>query len=416
LMTIGFGFLLGIMLVLAVQTLDGHARGDHWSRLAKYLPRGRQFNREVAVKIRTSLSSHVASHPDDADATIELIRLSVDLARFDVAKAASSDLKSADWIENYHSLAPSTLRSIWYSQAKTSIAARNDEFMATANSTNLDNQSASLLPYHPKGTAHDELTTDSLAGGEVMTVEDQRLAYGTALHQARDLAVRALLHSPLSGEIQRELVGLDFAGGNSKQSEVLIDSLINLRRKHGESLLFAGQLAAQARLWKVAASAWAQAMAIQPALTSAVIASLPLDSPVSLASILPNDARVLAIAAQQELSKNKPDVAILTRASELLERSRPTERSEQMQQLRLLARIHAKRGQPKLAAESLGKVIAISPGDLELRYQYALMLRESGNIHEARRQARAGRQIAPTDTRFDQLITAMSRGVEGQAD
>jgi len=244
-------------------------------------------------------------------------------------------------------------------------------------------------------------------------VAAQRLAYGSALHEARSLAIRALLASPLSDEAHTAIIGLDFAGGSSEQSETLIESFVILRSQHGPSLVSAGRLAAQACLWKLASSAWTQAMAMEPTLTSSVIANFPADSPVSLASILPTNVKVLSIAAQQELAKNKPDIAVLTRASDLLERSQPTERGDQLQQLRLIARIYAKRGQRKLAAESLGKAILISPGDLELRYQYAMSLRESGNISEAREQARAGRRIAPNDPRFDQLLTAMGRMIDG---
>lgn len=410
---IGFGLVLAIMLTQAIKALDSHARGDHWSRLAKHLPRGAQLNRDVAERIRNSLASHVAANPDDAHATIELTRLAVDLARFDAAKMASKDSSSADWLKNYQSLAPSVLRSIWYSQATAQPGGDSVALIGIVDRQNAEPQSSSLLPYRAKSIADTVVASESNAAEvPAMSVEDQRLAYGTALHETRKLAVRALLACPLSDEAQSELIGLDFAGGNSKQSEELIKSMIKLRCRHGEALMYAGRLAAQAKLWQLAASAWTQAMAIQPALTPLVLVGFPADSPISLASILPNDVRVLSIAAQQELSKNKPNIEILTRAGALLERSQPFERADQIQQLRLMARIHQVRNQPKLAADSLSKAIALSPGDLEIRYQCVIALRESGNINEARQQARAGRKIAPNDPRFEQLMTAMSRVTE----
>ena len=410
-----FGLVVGLMLIPAIGSLDSYARGDYLSRLARHLPRSGQFNREVAEVIHGSLVSHVASHPDDSHAIIELTRLSVDLARFDAAKVAANDSPSADWLANYQALSPSALRSMWFSQ--TAANAIDDDKIGDRETVvhhHLDHDASTLLPYRVKEIA----VGDSLANVQVSTVplslEDQRLAYGTALHEARTLAIQAILACPLSDEAHAEVIGLDFAGGSAEQTEILVTALINLRCKHGESLLFAGKLAAQAKLWKLASTAWVQSMQIQPPLTSSVIASYPADCPISLASILPNDVKVMAIAAQQELLKVKPDIAILTRAVELLERSQPSDRTDQLKQLGLLARIHVKRGQLNRANEMLAKAILLAPGDVDTRYQYVLALRESGNINEARQQARAGRQIAPSDSRFEQLLTSMSRVIDSK--
>ncbi len=409
-----FGLVVGLMLIPAIGSLDSHARGDYLSRLARHLPRSGQFNREVAEVIQGSLVSYVASHPDDSHAIIELTRLSVDLARFDAAKVAANDSQSADWLANYQALSPSTLRSMWFTQ--TAAKAIDDNKIGvheTIVRNHLDHEISTLLPYRVKEVAVGNSPTHVQPSAVPMSLEDQRLTYGTALHDARTLAILAILACPLSDEAHAEVIGLDFAGGSAEQTEILVNALINLRCKHGGSLLFAGRLAAQAKLWKLAASAWVQSMRVQPSLTLSVIGSYPADCPISLASILPNDVEVLAIAAQQELLKNKPEIAILTRAVELLEQSQASDRTDQLKQLGLLARIYVKRGQLNRANETLAKAILLAPGDLDTRYQYVLTLRESGNISEARQQARAGRQIAPSDSRFEQLLTSMSRVIEG---
>ncbi len=378
-------------LVPALWFLDVEARADHLRRLAHHLPRGSQFNADVANKLKESLTVHVNRHPADYAARLELSSLYLDAARYQAAIDASSNPATPDWQSNYRMLAPKFLRVLWYQVPQGAVV--SPLFPISQSS------SESSVPFFFPDAAT-QSTKDDL--------QRQRTEFGVGLHEARQQACRALLNCPLSDQVHSAIVGLDFAGGSQDQSKQLISELMILRSRHAASLVFAGRLAYDAKLWELAAQSWKSAMRLQSSVTTEVLNSIDKDAPFAISSILPESPQVIAIAARQELAKQSPNRALLTGIAELLKRDLPTDRSERVNRLRLIAQIHSKREQPDLAAELLSEAVSLIPNDLDLRYQYIVALRNAGNLNEARQQARAGQKIAPKDARFEQLLSAMS--------
>ncbi len=387
-----------VVLYPAVGFLNSWARGDHASRVAKVLPRGSQFDPDLASQLAQSLSQHTEGNPDDWQSLLQLSRLRVDIARFNAATTvAEVSAAPAAWIANYRALSPKLLRETWY------------EGVRPTNSS--IKPPAPLFPFAASSSASDD--SEALFESEAAftpIVHQQRQEFGAALHAARRTAIEAAVVCPLSDEAIAAVTSLDFAGGSVPQSLQLIERLAILRIRNGDSQLFAGKLAMQAGLWDLASETLYRAMSLSPYLTGEALLAIPNDSPLSIVELIPNIPDVVAAAAWQELTKAKPNRALLTRATETLERALPSERRKRVERLQLIARIYNKREQPQPASENLAKAMSLVPNDINIRYQYALALRAAGNVNEARQQARAGRQIAPDDPRFEQLITAMSQG------
>jgi O-antigen ligase len=414
-----------LALIPAVRTLHQEASADQLRRLADHLPRGAQFNDDVANRIKQALTTHVDAHPDDTSSQLELSRLTTDTARYAAAKSASQ-VDGSDWLTNYQTLAPSVLRGLWYRLSSEASAAEfatittNGDGVAETVETSdairpATNQdvSAYSVPLFPISvTSSDDLIskliTDNPSDTNLETLNRLRSELGIELNAARTQAWAALLSCPLCDEAHSAIISLDFAGGSQQQSSQLLRNLLLLRSRHAKSLLFAGKLASQARLWDLAAESWRATMRVEPAMTTLVLAAIDNDSPVSISEILPANPKAIAIAARQEVAKKTPNKPLLARIAISLNESLPEAREERVATLKLIAQVYSKRDQPAEAATSLGQAVALMPSDLDLRYQYVLALRESGNLNEARQQARAGRTINPKDTRFDQILASMS--------
>ena len=425
--------LVGAMILPAIVQLDASARGDYLQRVARLLPNQESYNAALASEIETKLASHLDRNPSDFIGSLERSRLTVDIARYRAAYAATRGSEAADQMASFRALAPSRLRGVWYADVRALSPSAEVGSEQDRDKTNVlidptqvkpirgaEASLASVSPLFPIAEKRD--SPDSVSTSNPLAISDsdsdadsdadakrqqQRIEFGFALHRGRSFAVDALRACPLSDAAHQAIVKLDFAGGSPQQTEMLLSSMLQLRNRYAPSLLFTGQLAAEAGLWEVAAESFSRAMQRDPAVTSAIMAVYPQASPISLASLLPSDPRVLAIAATHELQKPKPDISILARAIEVLNRVKPSDVVAQVQQLRLLAEIHDKRDQPKLAAQSLSQAVALMPADMDTRYRYAVSLRESGETAMARQQARAGQKIAPQDLRFEQLLVSL---------
>ena len=405
----------------AMNALEQNAHSDQLLRRARLLPSLPQFDELGTVDVVKAMQREYERSHDDFRLLVNQSRLTVDIARYDAARkavASQPNAKPEAWLANYQALAPSVLRALWYSRASPNNSPVADASVqptsqgqdamtsqvgatsiAVSTTTLARSTMPPLLPFQP--------TDMGDADDDSIRVAKERQSFGAELHRARTLALHALAINPNADEIVRDVIRLDFAGGAPVQSHKLISRYITLRSRNSDSLLIAGRLAAQAEFWDLAASAWTSAMDLDPSTTARVHQELSNSSPLALFDIFPNDARVLAIAADRELGKAKPNTQLLVRAAQVIQRSLSSDSTERLKQMKLLARIHLKRGQQNLAAETLGKVIPLAPGDCEIRYLYSSALRSIGKLTEARQQARIGRQLAPADPRFEQILAAM---------
>ncbi len=375
---------------IAIKHLHGRAMSDHAVRLARFIPRAEQLDPAATERLIERLEGHLSEHRDDHAAWIAVSRLRVDLARYRAIAVAIVDPTDPQWVSAYRLTSPRSLRSVWHKRL-IEIDRLEDPPPLFPDSQN----SESLL---------------DLVGDEEAQIRsrDERLRFGEALSHARSNAVAALVASPQSDQATLELVKLDFAGGDPRQTEALLANAARLRSRNSNTLRSIGDLAAQSQAWTLAAESWRRAITLSPSISHAILTSVDKNSPLTADQIVPDEPAAMAVAATLELTRERPSVGLLTRALEVFRQSMPEDRGEKVTRLRLIARILTKRDQPAQAAQALADAIALTPGDTETRYQYVVALKAAGNIPEARRQARTGRQLAPQDPRFDQLIAQMA--------
>ena len=383
-----------VAMLPAVAFLRDDAAADHLRRLAKFMPTGAQFNPDVADRLQTELQTHLAAHPDDYMAQIEISKLIVESARYRIATEGKTNRSPDEWLENYRLSSPSALRSAWYQSH--------------------DQGSPETIP-EPLFSADLELdnivdSTASDAAERLKQLNDERRFFATQLAAARRHTQWSLTHCPLSDEAATSLITLDMAGGSPAQSDQLLDHYRSLRRNYARSLMYAGNLAYEAQRWDMAKDIWLECMSQDPYMTSYILAGIKKDSPIPISELLPDNPIAVSIVAQQEIMKTAPNTAMLSRAVSTLQRNLPEDRDERIKRQTLIARIQMKREQFEQAAQTYASIILLAPTDLDARYQYAVSLRKSGNIVKARQEARNGQKINPSDPRFEQLLASMSGG------
>jgi O-antigen ligase len=404
-----------LALVPAIQRLEAESHNDHLRRNARQLFASSPIDEAGAVDLKRAMESNLALRAIDPLLLLDQSRVIVDLARAQAGKQAagvrSPIAPPETWVANYEALSPNVLRAIWYAQAPTETEESPASIApaATTNGADAANQRSpagnelireSLLPFEgqPARAVRNDTPPD-----KAKSIDKDELALGTQFHRARLLALQALAESPNDDQVIRNVVQLDFVGGSPSQSEALIASLIKLRSQRGKSLYSAGKLAFESHFWDLASSAWTRAMDLEPELTWKVIRDISGDNSRPVLTIFPDNPKVLAIVANQELSKADPNAALLDRTIQIIQRNLSIDPQAQTEDLKLLARIFEKRRQPALAAKHLGKAVQLVPKDSDLRYFYTVMLRASGNLVEAKKQVRMGRRLAPDDRRFEEL-------------
>lgn len=429
-LALGVVALLCIGLVPAIKTLESFAHSDHWLRLARLLPREALLNENKASEILRSADEYTRRAPSDARLLLAQSRLAVDVATWNAAtqtSAKSGNTSPQTLSTLYQALSPAALRSAWYafspaspdrstdatggssptnsppSSVSSPVSSTdasplsNNALQASTATKKADQVRPPLLPFQNAAGSADTNRENEAA-------DNDQLQLGTEFHQARTLALRSLALNPQADDVIRTVIGLDFAGGTPEQSRQLLAKYMDLRVQNARSQLIASRFAAQAKFWDLATAAWMRCLELDPYFTQSIIEEFPKDAPMSLAEILPMDPRVLSVAAAHELNSPKPSSQVLIRAITVIQRSLSDEPTQRLDQLKLLSRIHSKRGQHELAAQSLSQAIPLAPGDCDLRYAYAVALRSAGNRNEARQQARVGRQLAPNDPRFEQIL------------
>lgn len=399
-----------IALVPAMQFLAVRAGGDFLIRSSGKLTRGLELNVEVASGVARDLEQHVASHPEDDEAWLALSELQFEIARVNAADRLVPDRTPADWQVVYRVLSPGTLRSAWYDRlVKEPMDApeTGSRVQRAANRTGLADLTVATPLFQPEVRKDGEgILFANLTSPEELQVEAD---LGAAFQKSRGSAVAAVLACPHSDQAILRTVRLDFAGGSPAQSDRLLAQVVKLRSRFAPSLRLVGELAVQSRLWTLAATAFHEAIRLEPDQTQNVLQRWDRSAPIPMGQLIPNEPTALAAAAQAELGYAKPDVALLTRAISVLRQNPASDRTARVQQLLLISRIEAKRGKLREAARSVGEAVSLSLGNMDIRYQHVLALQAAGQLIEARTQARAGRQIAPTDTRFEELLKSLER-------
>ncbi len=393
---LGLLSLFGVLLGLAAQQLAMSAQGDYAVRLCKSMFRDHPLDLVIVNDRSRQLQDHLNNYPLDDAGWCVLADVEIEKTRLAAAYAISTDPSTEAWQQVYNSLQPVNLRSVWYKSHREQGA---DDSVAAVPRPLFPSTEYSQ-PTNPPQPPDESAPPQSNSPLEIQI--------GASLHQARNYFEHARLVCPQSDEPIRGLIKLDFAGGSPQQSEILTRDLMQLRGRHAPTVKLAGDIAAQSGDWENAAEAYQLAITLKPDLVYGILRSIPTDSSVSISSLIPNQPEALSIAASLELDKLEPDAALLDRAAQVLKRSLPLDSLAQMQQLRLVARIQSKRGQFDQAAQTLGMAVGVKPADCDSRVQWVVALQKAGKFAEARQQARAGRQIAPQDARFDKLIAELT--------
>lgn len=232
------------------------------------------------------------------------------------------------------------------------------------------------------------------------------------LNDARTTAVKAIIESPFSPEARLAVVSMDFAGGDPKQSAELLEQVAVLRKRSPKVLLHAGDLSAEMDNYALAAACWKRAAHMNPAFEKSVLARSSLHKSISANDVTPDTIAAMSFAIMSEVKKETPDRELLIRGIQLLEKSLPKENGLKGEQLALVAQAQIKLGLPKDAADSLTRATALVPSNIEFRHQHILALIAANDLVSARESARIGRQIAPNDQRFENLIQVIARNIQ----
>ncbi len=371
----------GLAVIAAANALAWQARGDKAIRMARRLPQDNRIDVRVAEAVTASLMTYLNANPHDSDALAELSRLETDLARIRAARQISQSSPRQSVTELLGSFSRPQLRTAWYSESAANfVPLFSDQHSSAAKS---DSKS-----------------------------RNTRLHFDNALSNAREHAVAALAASPFSPEARFRVLALDFAGGDPQQSVELLQQAATLRKQNTAALLHAGDLAAEAGDWQFAASSWKRAAHLQPGLAVTVLRRITSTPQLRPDDVISNSPQSLRVAASIEIAKSDPDAALLARAVEELRRSLPSEVLQRASQLRLIAKIQNKLNRSDDAVATLQQATLIHPRDVNLRLEYASALLAVGKFDEAKEQARIGRQIAPSDSRFEILIHHIANQVE----
>jgi uncharacterized membrane-anchored protein len=120
----------------------------------------------------------------------------------------------------------------------------------------------------------------------------------------------------------------------------------------------------------------------------------------------------MSIAIMNEVRKSSPDRELLARGISLLEKTLPTETVTKAERLLIISQAQSKLGFLKDAAATLTRATSLVPGNVEVRHQHVRALIAAEDLVAARESARIGRQIAPTDQRFEKLIQVIARSIK----
>lgn len=243
----------------------------------------------------------------------------------------------------------------------------------------------------------------------------------------------ALTRSPLSREIIQGMLYLDFADPqfSAKTAPIkqtspsdqekpdpqvsktwtfhLIDHLERLYKASPIQLHSLAVLAAQSQENTLAAKLWRQMLQQSPRRTNAVMKAVKLYNTVSLDEVLPERADVLRLAAQRIVKiRDRANYDLLPTMVEQFECEQCEETDEEAACFQLAGNALVKVKQHEEALSYYEKALELRPANGLLRLQYIAALRAVDRTREALTQARQGRQIDPSDKRFDAVIKQMA--------
>ncbi|WP_222436063.1 O-antigen ligase family protein [Rubripirellula reticaptiva] len=241
--------------------------------------------------------------------------------------------------------------------------------------------------------------------------------------EAVNLYLQSLARLPLDPEIRGRLIALDFAmtpaftpakpaGDTDAETSVtrhLLTQLGQLHRGHPYQLRDVAALAAQSRMNDLAAEYWKRSLLNSPGWTSNVMQQLSKYKQVDLLAALPDTPAIMRIATSEILaSQNASAYPLLETLQSKLQCDDCESTDEKSNCLALSARALLRVNRIDEAARYFAKAIAIKPTNANLRLDLVSALRELGKRSEALQEARKGRQIDPSDLRFDNVIKQMA--------
>lgn len=230
--------------------------------------------------------------------------------------------------------------------------------------------------------------------------------------EARRLAVKALIASPLSPEARLALVSLDFAGGNAEQSGLLLQQAAVLRKQNPQVLVHIGDLSAEIENHSLAATAWKRSIVLNKNFTKQVMQRADRTDQISVNQIIPASIAAIVQAAPIEMKKANPDSKFLIQAIEDLKTNLPPENKSKSEQLRIAARIEHRLGRTSDCAKTLTLATTFMPSDIDLRHEHAVALLRDNQLAQARESARIGRELSSDKQRFEKLIASIATKIQ----
>jgi len=362
-----------LTLIAAAAAFSWQARGDKAIRASRILTFKTPADLDAAEGIAESLATYLAARPFDATALRTLAHLEMELARIKSIENTSDPTQLRLVSQSPQLFSRSNLRKRWYHQVGQSTSA-----------------------------------ADSAQEPSQLEVGQPWLDPGPLGRQARTHAVKSILASPLSPEAKLTAVAFDFSGGEAAQSAELLQQVATLRKQNPDTLLYVGDLAAEAGDWDLVARTWQRVLHLNPRATAKILRRLPPDSPLQPNDVVPASVAALRAAAAIELRKTTPDGVLLLRALQTLQTVQQEQVAARLHDLQLISNILHKLNRFDEQSATLQHALRVNPRDADLRFEYASALLRAGKPNEAREEARTGRQLAPEDARFDRLIQSIA--------
>ncbi len=239
---------------------------------------------------------------------------------------------------------------------------------------------------------------------------------------AIELYQAALVQRPLDPEIRGRLVTLDFASSpiesdtaqpytaeSGGATKALLRQLGQLHLGHPSQLRDVAVLAAQSRYEDMAAEYWNRSLLHSPKRTAEVVEKIHKYNDVDLMDSLPKDPIAMRMATQTILTKKYTD---LDRHLDTLISNLGCDQCNTVDEkaycLWLAGLAHLQIGQLDDAVKRIGEAVKLTPSNATFRLKLIELLRTADDSQAALREARLGRQINPTDSRYDRVIKQMA--------
>ena len=222
-------------------------------------------------------------------------------------------------------------------------------------------------------------------------------------------AAQSLLTLPLDGQARATHVYLDFVHQDPALTKTSLQHMAQFYRNNPALMMRIARFAADSNESELATTAWKSALLLEPVYTAKVIQLTNEREDIDFKDVLPDQPKNYRAAARYLIDQATPADDFLSQAYDSIACEESILMSERCDCEALAGDIAYTIGRTSEAFQRYRKAVALVPENANVRLKFIRRLREKGMIADARKEARWGRTITPSDDRFDRAIKEMAK-------